>query len=114
MPSSSSSESLVSTTEWIPSDNRLVLPLIAAAPDFAYYSGGQLASSRSQPLPGLVLFCWPVTLVAAVLFHRLIKEPALRVAPRPVARRLAAFARRPWMPAWNADAIMLLAVSALI
>jgi hypothetical protein len=55
-----------------------------------------------------------VTLLCAWLFHRVVKWPALRVAPEPIARRLAAFADRPWMPAWTLGATALLVLSALL
>jgi uncharacterized protein DUF4184 len=84
------------------------------SPDFEYFIRADLASTVSHTLPGLFYFCLPATLIAAALFHYLVKLPALRVAPAPLARRLAGFAERPWMPAWTVRAVVVLVVSALI
>lgn len=64
------------------------------APDFEYFLRVKLTSTVSHTLAGMVYFCLPITLVAAWLFHRVVKEPALRVAP--LRGRLAVFAERPW------------------
>jgi len=84
------------------------------APDFEYFFRVKLASNISHTLAGLVIFCLPVTLASAWLFHRLMKDPFIRVMPARLGGRLAAFDRRPWMPTWSPQAIMLLTVSALI
>jgi len=84
------------------------------APDFEYFFRVKLASNISHTLHGLVYFCLPVTLLSALLWHRVMKDPFVRVVPARLGRRLAVFAARPWMPTWNAEAIMLMTVSALI
>lgn len=84
------------------------------APDFEYFARVKLVSHIGHTLFGLVVWCLPVTLVCAWLFHRVAKWPALRVAPQPIARRLAAYAERPWVPAWTFAAIASLVVSALL
>lgn len=84
------------------------------APDFEYFARVKLVSTIGHTLAGIALWCVPVTLLCAWLFHRVVKWPALRVAPAPIARRLAAFAERPWMPAWTARAIAILVVSAAL
>ncbi len=78
------------------------------SPDFEYFLRGELISTVSHTLPGLLYFCLPVTLAAAWLFHRVLKWPAVRVAPW--RTRLAVFAERPWpvQPLW------ILLLSALI
>ena len=70
------------------------------SPDFEYFLRVELISTVSHTLRGLLYFCLPITLVAALLFHRLLKWPALRVAPW--RTRLAVFAERPWpvQPVW--------------
>lgn len=78
------------------------------APDFEYFLRVKLTSSVSHTLAGLFYFCVPITLVSAWLFHRVLKEPALRVAP--LRGRLAVFAERPW----PTQPLALLALSALI
>lgn len=84
------------------------------APDFEYFFRVKLASNVSHTLAGLVYFCLPVTLVSAFLFHRVIKDPFVRVVPAWVGCRLAVFAARPWMPRLTAEAIMRMTVAALI
>jgi hypothetical protein len=64
------------------------------SPDFEYFLRVELVSTVSHTLPGLFYFCIPITLLAAVVFHRVLKWPAIRVAPW--RGRLAVFAQRPW------------------
>jgi hypothetical protein len=64
------------------------------APDFEYFLRIKQVSTISHTLVGLFYFCVPITLIAAWLFHRVLKEPALQVAP--LRGRLAVFAERPW------------------
>ena len=70
------------------------------SPDFEYFLRLELLSTVSHTLLGLLYFCVPVTLAAALLFHRVLKWPALRVAPW--RGRFAVFAERPWpvQPLW--------------
>lgn len=84
------------------------------SPDFEYFIRADLASTLSHTLRGLFIFDIPITLVAAVLFHTVVKRKALQVAPAPIARRLAEYAQRPWMPRWTPAAVAVLLVSALI
>ena len=71
------------------------------APDFEYFLRVKLASSISHTLVGLFVFCLPVTLASAWLFHRLIKRPLVHVAPQAIGTRLAGFAERPWQLTWG-------------
>jgi hypothetical protein len=84
------------------------------APDFEYFLRADLSSTLSHTLRGLFIFDIPITLVAAVLFHHVVKRKALQVAPAPIARRLAVYAQRPWMPRWTLGAVAILLVSAAI
>lgn len=84
------------------------------APDFEYFARVKLASTIGHTWPGIALWCVPVTLVCAWLFHRIVKWPALRVAPQPIAARLAVFAERPWMASWSTAAIASAVVSAAL
>lgn len=70
------------------------------SPDFEYFLRDALISTFSHTLLGLVYFCVPVTLAAALLFHRVLKWPAVQVAPW--RGRFAVFAERPWpaQPFW--------------
>jgi hypothetical protein len=90
------------------------LVLGSMSPDFEYFVRADLASTVSHTLPGLFYFCLPATLIAGALFHYLVKMPALRVAPAPLARRLVGFAERPWVEKWTVRAVALLVISALI
>jgi hypothetical protein len=78
------------------------------APDFEYFLRVELNSTISHTLLGLFVFTLPITLFSAWLFHRVLKEPALRVAP--LRGRLAGFAERPW----PAQPLALLVLSALL
>ncbi len=71
----------------------------STAPDFEYFLRLEQAGGFSHTLLGLILFCVPVTLVAAWLFHRVIKWPLVHVAP--FGGRLAVFADRPWRLTWS-------------
>ena len=84
------------------------------APDFEYFLRADLSSSLSHTLRGLFVFCLPITIVAAALFHHVVKMPALRIAPVALARRLAAYAQRPWMPRWTVATFAILVLSALV
>lgn len=64
------------------------------APDFEYFLRVKLVSTVSHTLAGLFYFCIPITVIGAWLFHRVLKEPLLRVAP--MRTRFAALAERPW------------------
>jgi hypothetical protein len=64
------------------------------SPDFEYFLRVELVSTISHTLAGLFYFCIPITLLAALLFHRVLKWPAVRIAPW--RGRLAVFAERPW------------------
>lgn len=69
------------------------------APDFEYFLRLEEAGSFGHTWLGLFLFCLPVTLCAAWLFHRVIKRPLVHVAP--FGDRLAVFAERPWRLTWT-------------
>jgi hypothetical protein len=84
------------------------------APDFEYFLRVRRASSIGHSPLGVVVFCLPVTLISALLFHRTIKQPAVRIAPSWLRGRLAALSGRPWMPRWSAAALTLLVVSSLL
>jgi hypothetical protein len=84
------------------------------APDFEYFARVKAVSTVGHTLGGLFVWCIPVTLFSAWLFHRIVKRQAVRIAPRMLAERLAVGAERPWMPAWTASAVAVLVVSALI
>lgn len=84
------------------------------SPDFEYFARVRLVSRIGHTLPGLVLWCLPVTLLSAWLFHRVVKEPAVRVAPRWFATRLAVLSQQPWPRMQGGAALASLVVSALL
>ena len=66
------------------------------SPDFLYFFQVKLASRFSHTWLGMFVFCLPVTLASAWLFHRLIKRPLVQVVPAALGARLAPYAERPW------------------
>jgi hypothetical protein len=78
------------------------------SPDFEYFLRVEETSAISHTLLGLVVFCVPITLATAWLFHRWLKWPAVRVAP--LRTHLATCGARAWpvQPWW------ILAASALV
>ena len=74
----------------------------AMSPDFEYFVHGQLKGEFGHTWPGVALWCVPVTLVSAVVFHRLVKWPLVAVAPRWIGERVAPYALRPWLVHWRA------------
>ena len=69
--------------------------------------------AHSHSLDGLLWTCLPLGLAAYLVFHLLLKEPLIALAPRCLAARLAAHAR-PGLPLapWRAVAASLLAGAA--
>ncbi len=84
------------------------------APDFEYFVRFQQSSSISHRWIGLLIWNLPITLILAVVFHRVVKWPLVLVAPRFIARRGAAFAKRPWAQPWTLGFVGVCAGSALI
>jgi len=72
------------------------LAIGAMSPDFMYFARGELAGNYGHTLPGIAIWCVPITLACALLFHELVKWPLLLAAPRALAARLVAAAREPW------------------
>jgi hypothetical protein len=84
------------------------------SPDFESFARVKVVSNIGHTLPGLVIWCLPMTLLCAWLFHRVMKWPLLRVAPRVLAERLAPGAERLWMPEWTPGALAIVVLSAII
>ncbi len=68
----------------------------AMAPDLEYVARGSMAGGRGHSLLGLIVWCVPITLLAALAWHRLGKWPLLWVAPPRLAARLAPEVGAPW------------------
>src|SRR3954465_14023561 len=72
---------------------RKYLPLSALligsmSPDFEYPLRLAAVSRFSHSLPAIFYFCLPVSLLLLLLFHRLIKRPALELLPPYLRRRI--------------------------
>ncbi|MGE0869867.1 MAG: DUF4184 family protein [Kofleriaceae bacterium] len=65
-------------------------------PDFEYFVRGEQVSSISHTFVGLLVWCLPMTLILAALYHHVVKWPVLLAAPR---RLLRAFGDTEDMPA---------------
>lgn len=63
------------------------------APDFEYFIRGTPRSTVSHTLPGQVLFCLPITLVAVYLLRRVVAVPLFSNLPRVGPLDTTAFAR---------------------
>jgi hypothetical protein len=84
------------------------------SPDFEYFARVRLVSRIGHTLPGLVVWCLPVTLLCAWLFHRVVKDTLVRIPPRWFASRLAPLAEQPWPRTQGGAAIVSLIASALV
>ncbi len=67
-------------------------------PDFAYFVPWTVnvmeARGGTHSLAGLFWFCLPVGLLAYVLFHMVVKQPAAQLLPAPIARRVGPLVER--------------------
>src|ERR1700689_299366 len=70
----------------------------AMAPDFDYFIHGEQSGNFGHTLLGVAVFGVPITLIAAALFHGLVRDALLLVAPVTIARRGAIVARSPAAP----------------
>jgi hypothetical protein len=71
------------------------LPLAALmigsmTPDFAYFLPGEPLRELTHSVVGLFWFCWPVGLVAWLLFVRVLEQPTLALLPESWQARFAA------------------------
>ncbi|MEO8018388.1 MAG: DUF4184 family protein [Pseudomonadota bacterium] len=69
------------------------LPLAALmigsmSPDFAFFLPGEREQSHS--IAGLFWYCWPLSIVAWLLFVRVLEQPTLALLPRAWSTRFAA------------------------
>lgn len=80
------------------------------APDFEYFARGEQVSRFSHSMVGIVTWNIPVTLLLAVLWHFLVKDPVMTALPA----RVAPVFGRPWRERWNAVAVLGLVVSAAL
>lgn len=83
------------------------------APDFEYFVRFKQASAISHTWLGLLVWNLPATLILAVVFHHVVKWPLVLVAPRPIARRTAGFATRPWGE-WSLGFVASCVIAAMI
>jgi len=83
------------------------------APDFEYFVRGQLMGELGHSLVGLFEWCLPVTLIAAALYHWVVKWPWLLIAPAWVTAR-ASEVGEPWPARWTVGIAISCIVSTLI
>jgi membrane-bound metal-dependent hydrolase YbcI (DUF457 family) len=79
----------------LPLRRRLVFSALvigAMAPDFHYFLGLHVDADISHSVAGAFYFCLPAGLAALWLFHRVLKEPLISLAPEWHQARLARFA----------------------
>ncbi|MBI3911056.1 MAG: DUF4184 family protein [Armatimonadetes bacterium] len=74
------------------------------APDFEYFLYLRPVRTISHTIPGIFLLDLPLALLAALLFHQVLKKPLIAHLPVPLDRRYAAWSARPWalssVPRW--------------
>ena len=110
-----------------PSHTIAVLPLVRArvldptclvigsmAPDFEYFVRGRLGGTVGHTLIGLVVWCLPVTLIVAGLYHAVVKWPWLLIAPAYIRERAVAKVGAPWRERWTMAAVASCALSAML
>lgn len=83
------------------------------SPDFEYFVYGHLVGQLGHSFLGLFVWCLPMTLVVAALYHWLVKWPWLLVAPRWVTARSLAIGA-PWPARWSGGLVVSCIASALI
>ncbi len=66
------------------------------SPDFLYFLRLVPRGHFGHTLPGLVLFCLPLSLLVLGLWHRIVKEPAAELLPGLLRARLSPLARQPF------------------
>ena len=66
------------------------------APDFEYFVRGRLGGVVGHSLIGLVVWCLPMTLIVAALYHAVVKWPLLLIAPAWIRARTVATVGAPW------------------
>ena len=65
---------------------KIRLPLAALmigsmSPDYAYFLPGDFDRVETHSIPGLFLFCWPVSLALWLLFVRVLEKPTITLLP---------------------------------
>jgi hypothetical protein len=82
----------------------------ATSPDLLYVARGSMAGAWGHAPLGLLLWCLPITLLAALAWHRLATWPLLWLAPSRIGARLAP----ELAPAWPRAGWPIAALSALV
>jgi|WetSurMetagenome_2_1015567.scaffolds.fasta_scaffold84220_1 hypothetical protein len=62
------------------------------APDFSYFIPFTPDKGFTHTIPGILLFCIPISLIALLLFHNFLKEPLISLLPDNHRRRLLNYA----------------------
>lgn len=59
------------------------------SPDFAYFLPGEPARMQTHSIPGVFLFCWPVSVALWLLFVRVLEQPTRALLPESWRSRFA-------------------------
>src|SRR5205814_1058038 len=84
-------------------------------PDFEYFARGERDGEFGHRLSAIGYWAIPVTIISALLYHRIIKWPLLLAAPQWLARRALPLVGAPWPAArLSVGLVASLAVSAAL
>jgi hypothetical protein len=73
------------------------LVVAAMAPDLQYFARGYMSGDKlGHEWIGLLLWCLPITLAVAFVWHAVVKWPLVMIAPRTLAARLVPHAAHRW------------------
>jgi hypothetical protein len=63
------------------------------APDFSYFIPFTPNKGFTHSIPGILLFCLPISFLALILFHKFLKEPLLSLLPDNHKQRLLNYSK---------------------
>jgi hypothetical protein len=63
------------------------------APDFNYYIPFTPDKGFTHSIPGILLFCIPISFIVLLLFHKFLKEPLISLLPENHRQRLLNYAK---------------------
>jgi hypothetical protein len=72
------------------------LVLGSMMPDLGYFFALRVPAALTHSVAGIFLFCLPAGLLAYILFHAILRQPMIALAPDAVAGRLDM--AQPWFP----------------
>ena len=84
------------------------------SPDFEYFVRGEQVGRISHEFVGIAVWCVPMTLILAALWHHVVKWPVLLAAPSRFARRITSSFAAPWVERWTIAVVVTCVISAAI